>query len=310
MATFYGSDDELLAVAVPFVQQGVEAGEPTLLSLSEATTALVRERIGDSRGVTFLDHRGRHDKPAAVLHAAIERFSRHVADGARQIRTVSETPHDGHGARWDWWARYEATLNHAFAGFPLWNLCSYDVRIASGDVVADVLRTHPSLATADSEHQVNPRYLDPVQFLAQRGPGDPDALEATPPLVDELDPTPARARAVTRDVARVTLLERSETDDMVMAVSEAVTNAGAHGRPPVRLRVWAAADRIVATVDDRGEGPADPFIGLLPTTDTRTGGMGLWLAHQMCGHVRMDRTPRGFTVALVSETARMSPGPS
>jgi hypothetical protein len=58
----------------------------------------------------------------------------------------------------------------------------------------------------------------------------------------------------------------------------------------------------VATVADRGDGPDDPFAGLLPVTDTRSGGLGLWLTHQLCSHVTLDTTDDGFTIGLVVGT--------
>ena len=75
-----------------------------------------------------------------------------------------------------------------------------------------------------------------------------------------------------------------------------------HGRSPVRFRLWRAPDRIVATVTGRGDGPADPFAGLLPVTDTCSAGCRLWLTHQLCGHVTLDTTDNGFTIGLVVGT--------
>ena len=79
------------------------------------------------------------------------------------------------------------------------------------------------------------------------------------------------------------------------------TNAVQHGLPPVRLRAWRTPDRIVVTVHDAGPGPADPFVGLLPTgRRTLHAGMGLWMAYRMCDLVAFDRRPDGCTVRLVS----------
>ena len=66
-----------------------------------------------------------------------------------------------------------------------------------------------------------------------------------------------------------------------------VSNAVRHGRPPVGLRLWTAADRIVCTISDGGPGWDDPFAGYGPAhgDDLSRGGMGLWLARQLCDHV-------------------------
>lgn len=304
-AAFYGSDDEFLAVVVPFLEQGADAGEPALVGLGESTTELLRGAGVDTTGLVFLDDgTGRFTRPASVLEANREFFAARVADGAGQIRFVGEIPHPGLSARWGWWARYEATVNHAFARFPTWSLCLYDMRITPDAVVADVVRTHPHLVTADGRHRPNRDYQEPAEFLARRPPGEIDPLEATaPPVVDLVDPTPAAARDVVRLAAAATLLTAEEVDDVVLSVSEAVTNALCHGRPPVRFRLWSVPERVVATVSDGGEGPADPFAGLLPTTRTESGGLGLWLIHQVCDYVELDRTDHGFTVRLVAEAA-------
>jgi Histidine kinase-like ATPase domain/MEDS: MEthanogen/methylotroph, DcmR Sensory domain len=266
-----------------------------------------------------------------VIRSNWDLFAAHLTGGASQIRVASEVPHPGVGAPWDGWARYEAVVNRAYAEFPLWGLCAYDTRITPGPVLDDVARTHPHLATA-AGRWVNPRYQDPAAFLTQRPPSRGDPVEtASPPVIDLIDPTPTAARdavhtATTagRDTFRpdptapgalqveapqpdtpqreTPQLDPTDIEHLVFAVSEAVTNAVIHGRLPVRLRLWTAPDRVVATVTDRGDGSADPFAGLLPVTDTCSAGLGLWLTHQLCSHVTLDTTDDGFTIRLVVGT--------
>jgi anti-sigma regulatory factor (Ser/Thr protein kinase) len=105
------------------------------------------------------------------------------------------------------------------------------------------------------------------------------------------------ARAAVRDTA--TALPQVRVEDMVLAVNEAVTNATCHGRRPARLRIWTALERLVATVTDRGQGPTDPYAGLLPTP-TAAGGRGLWMMYRLCSHVTFHRDEQGFTLGLVA----------
>ncbi|WP_433277543.1 anti-sigma factor RsbA family regulatory protein [Pseudonocardia xinjiangensis] len=300
-AAFYNTDEEFLAIAIPFLEQGVAAGEPAVVGVGGGTAELLRAALTGIPGVVFLDDReGRRTRPANTIATNRQFLADRLTDGAQQIRVLGEVPHPGLGAPWDWWARYEATINHAFAPFPAWGLCPYDTRLISDDVAADVVRTHPHLATVDGRHVPNPRYQEPADFLAQRPAGDVDPLEATtPPVVDLLDPTPAAARNAARAVGDATVLDEIEVDDTVLAVSEAVTNALAHGRPPVRLRLWSAPERVVASISDAGPGPSDPFAGLLPTRGTTSAGLGLWMIHRVCTHVTMGTTDRGFTIRLV-----------
>src|SRR4051794_6100984 len=191
-AVLYDSDEEFLGVVVPFLQEGAAVGEPCLVALGAAATALVWAAVGDTAGLTFLGDR--YDRPASVIRSNRDLFAAHLTDGASQIRVASEVPHPGVGAPWDGWARYEAAINHAYAEFPLWGLCAYDTRITPGPVLDDVARTHPYIATADG-HRRNPRYQDPTEFLTQRPPSQADPVEiASQPVVDLADPTPAAAR--------------------------------------------------------------------------------------------------------------------
>jgi len=47
-ALCYGSEEEFLGVVVPFLEEGVQAGEPTVVTLGEANAALVRAVMPDS----------------------------------------------------------------------------------------------------------------------------------------------------------------------------------------------------------------------------------------------------------------------
>jgi len=174
-------------------------------------------------------------------------------------------------------------------------MCLYDTRITPVDVVTDVLRTHPYLATADGRHLANDCFEDPVTFLTQRPPAAADPLETSAPVAELVDPAPSAVRRVLREVC----LDAARIGDFLIAVSEAVVNAQMHSRPPVRVRVWTAPDRLLVSVTDPGRGPGDPFIGLQPVDDASEGGFGLWIAHQLCSHVTMSRDVDGFTIRLV-----------
>ncbi len=300
-AALYGSDEEFLAVVVPFVEQGVAAGEPALVALAGSSADLLRSVLGPVEGVVYLDDTDSDGlRPASFIETTRRFLTEQLADGASRVRAVGETPHPGLGAAWHEWARYEAALNHAYATFPLWRLCPFDTRTAPADVLADVLRTHPRLATADGRYLDNPRYQDPAEFLGRRSfvPTDP-AEPATAPVVEVLDPQPDEARGVARAAGELALLGSEDVEDLVLAVSEAVTNALEHGRPPVLLRMWTEPGRVVATIGDSGSGPRDPYAGLLPAVSSATGGFGLWAIHQICSEVTLHRSGSGFSLRLV-----------
>ena len=305
-ALCYASDEELLAVTVPFLLDGVAAGEPTFVALGERTGGLVRSALPADSGVQFLTGAGVYARPTAAIRIYCKLLAELVAGGAQQFRIIGEVPPPSLGPTWDWWARYEAAINRAYDDWPLWSVCAYDTRLASADVLADVAATHPYLATAGERHLPSPGYLAPESFLRRNRPAPPDPIQAYPPLLELTDPTAAQARSAVHRAGPGQLPEE-DFDDFVIAVSETVTNGLRHGCPPVRLRVWTAPDRIVATVSDAGKGPDDPYAGLLPPANDKPGGLGLWITHQSCNHVTHHRDADGFTLRL---TAGQPAGPT
>lgn len=300
---YYDSDDAFCEIVVPFVEGGIEAGEPTVVACAPPNTAILRRELASVGGVTFLSGGEQYLRPASAIAAYRKLFAALVDDGAPQIRVVGDVPHPGTGASWDWWARYEATVNHAYDAFPLWGLCPYDTRTTPAWVLDDVARTHPFVATAGGGHARNPRFEAPARFLAGRSSA-PDPAELATPTIELVDPSPAVARHAVGLVARDAGIDEVAAGGLLTSVSEIVTNALVHGRPPVRLRAWTADGRVVVAVTDTGAGPADPYAGLLPVEgDRRDGGLGLWLAHQLCDDVTFASGDDGFTVRLLVRIA-------
>ncbi|GAA2799299.1 anti-sigma factor RsbA family regulatory protein [Mycolicibacterium pallens] len=300
-AALYGSDDEFLAIVLPFLADGVAAGEPTLVTLGEANSQLVRSALTKTRGISFLSGEMQYARPAASIRAYQELMAEHTRKGATQIRIVGDVPHPGVGVEWGWWARYEAAVNDAYNAYPVWGLCPYDVRHTPAEVLADVTRTHPHLATVDGGHVINPDFVDPTGFLAGLI-NNPPPPEPEPPSITLTNPTADAARSAVRRIAEqsLTALGDSTVSDMIFAVSEGVDNAMVYGTAPTTLRIWNYRDRLVAHVTDAGAGPTDPYAGLLRASDTTGAGLGLWLAHQMCADVTLHRHRGGFTLRIAT----------
>lgn len=80
------------------------------------------------------------------------------------------------------------------------------------------------------------------------------------------------ARNDARDLCRQHDVEPGRGDDFVLVVSELISNAIRHGRPPTAYAVSLDAGDLLITVDDgRPEGPSAPR----PPTDGAEGGRGL-----------------------------------
>ena len=64
---------------------------------------------------------------------------------------------------------YENELNRIMANFPQVNLCLYDLTRCSGDLIMNVLKTHPKALLGGMVID-NPYYLEPDEFLASHQP--------------------------------------------------------------------------------------------------------------------------------------------
>lgn len=296
-ACLYDGERGLLDLVVPFARDGARLGEPVVFVVHEAHAVPLRAALGDLAGVTFLPFA--YARPARAIKALLRLFEQHAADGNGRMRIVGEVHHPA-VASWEPWARYEAAVNSLYAGFDVSALCLYDTRSTPASVLADVACTHPWVMTAGHSHQISDGYESPELFLSERRSPPIDPLERTPVALELIDASPAVARhAIAQLASRHTRLTGEQTDDIVCSVSEALTNAHLYGRAPITLRVWAADERLHATVTDTGPGLSDPFAGLRPGPASAShSGLGLWIAHQLCSQVTHAHDRDGFTIRL------------
>jgi anti-sigma regulatory factor (Ser/Thr protein kinase) len=148
----------------------------------------------------------------------------------------------------------------------------------------------------------NRAYRDPVEVLRSTVGTPTDPLERrTPPAFEVVDP--GDLHALRRDLGTAlgpAQLPGTRRNDLVAAASEIVINALVHGRAPVGVRLWTTPGRALIAVRDAGDGFDDAFAGYLPPGTGHEGGMGLWLARQLCDHVDTVRQEGGFVVRLTS----------
>ncbi len=301
-ATIYGSDEGFLATVVPFVQEGIDAGESTILALTANQQALLTAAIGQPPGVSVLTPGDHYGRPLSALQANKILFDGYLRGGAERVRLVGDLPRDD-PAIWKGWARYEALCNHNFVDLNVSALCTYDTRNTTEEVLGDVRRLHSLIAAADGRHSANSEYVQPLGFLSGWSQTVADPLEAGEPEVALVNPTPFEGRQA------VTLIANSagvDTEGLVIAVSEVLNNAYIHGQPPVRFSAWSRQGRVVVTVTDAGPGPSDPFAGLCPPSRELLGGRGLWIANQTCDSLSISPDERGCVVRMISEASPKS----
>jgi anti-sigma regulatory factor (Ser/Thr protein kinase) len=300
-ALVYSSADELTEVAASFLREGLDAGDVAVIAVGRDTTGPLREALGGDPRVMVLE-RGSLYRPRTP--SAITTFRRLAAEQAppgQRVRVVGEVDFGATAADRQEWQRYESVINEAFAPLPLWGLCVFDATRSPSAVLDIARQTHPYLRTSAGSVP-NPEHVDPAEYLTAL-PVPDEPLERTSPLLaddDVLDPIGLR-QALRGRLAAVDG-PADVVEDFLLAVDEMVSNAVRHGRPPVGVRLWAAVGTLVCTVRDAGRGWDAPFAGYGPAhgDDLAAGGMGLWLARQLCDHVAIRRDEQGVGVRLTS----------
>jgi transcriptional regulator with XRE-family HTH domain len=144
-ALLYGADDELVDVAGPFLEEGVERSEAVLAVTTKENIELLREQLGaTAQRVDFIDFASWYTTPASVLDAFKAFASAKLEDGARWIRILGEPVWAGRSdAEILLWTRYESLLNLAFAAWPMTIVCPYDERSVQPEIVRQARLTHP-----------------------------------------------------------------------------------------------------------------------------------------------------------------------
>lgn len=305
-ALIYGSEQEFMDVALPFVEQGVASGEPTLVAVGEWNVENLRAALGDAPpGLTLASVERWYDTSARTR----ERLGRWVAERADRgrVRVMGEPPWAvGHPAQVRDWARHESVLNLAFSEYPVTFVCPYDARVMPEDILGHARSTHPEIVDSAGVTRSG-GYEEPVEFCRRLDSAvDRPAGEPFAELRFGLADLPEVRRAVGA-IATEAGLARSRADELVLAVNEVATNAVVHGGPPATLRFWHGDDEIVFEVSDGGDGIRDALAGQLAPPTAERGGRGLWLTRLLCDAVEI-RNGTGCTVSLHATVPSFSVG--
>lgn len=291
-ALVYESQDEYLACTVPFLREGLEAGEGAIVAHTKPGLAMMREALGpDAADVTFVDVSAAYTRPARTLAAYHKVYAEQLRK-TPQLRAVADVQFGPDPAEWDLWAGYEAVFNRSFGHLPAWVLCSYNANGTPDSIIEGVWQTHREVVDGDTWTSSDD-YEDPDELLRR--------LTATPEPLPELRSIPfgRGAEDLREQLARELVAEHvpeARVLDLLLAANEIATNAVEHGGGIEDVRVGRAQGRFVCEIVDRGEGFDDPTAGYIPP---RTGiGSGLWVARQLTWQIEFFWAPDGFTTRL------------
>ncbi len=260
----YGSSDEFLAAAVPFVGAAVEAGEPVLVAVGDRNIGLLGSELGSVA--------------AAVGFAAIEDVARNPArliqfwrdfleeNGSGPVRGLEEPA---------WPGRTRAELEECALHDSL-----LDAAFATGDAIS-LLSAHAATA------------LPARGGYRDRLPGPP--ADAAAFVFDRGGLGEVRRRVA--HAADAAGLDAPAAADVVLAASELAANSVAHGGGGGTLRSWREDGRLLLEVEDAGR-IEETLVGRLRPSITQEGGRGLWLANQLCDLVQIRSGSTGTVVRL------------
>lgn len=301
-ALLYRDDEEYLAGTVPFIRDGLTAGEPVAVAVPGPNLRLIRDALGtDAQGVLLRDMTVAGRNPGRIIPTVLLAFAN--AHPGRRVRLIGEPIWAGRSpTEYPACAQHEALINAAFTGRPATILCPYNTELLDPVWVEDAYKTHPVML--DATHQFDsPHYRDPVAVAAGfNRPLPAPPADATTFTVD-LYTLPATRRFVAEQAGRAGVAPE-RIPDLTVAVNELATNAVEHGGGTGEMAVWTEEGHLVCQLTDAGH-LSDPLAGRIPVPPgAPAGGRGLLLVNQLCDLVRIHTTPGGTTIRVQIHTGR------
>jgi hypothetical protein len=175
ICAFFSSRNQEYETLLPYFKEGFDANEQIVSVLDASRIDDHKSRLSDS-GIdadssliatassedTYLD-RGRFD--IERMAGFVEKALRTAAAEGRRVRTAGWMDwlhHDIPGS--DRVMEYEARMNLLFPNFDCTFMCVYDLTKLTGEMVVDIMATHPYVILNGSVRQ-NPFYVPPDVYL-------------------------------------------------------------------------------------------------------------------------------------------------
>ncbi len=286
--------DEFLTQTVPFIREGVRAGQPVMVAVTPQRLAGLRDALAaDADRVTLVDMTQLGSNPARIIPAWRDFVDEHPGT---PLRGVGEPIWDGRRAAEIVECQlHEALLNVAISpATPLWLRCPYDATVLADSVLAEVHYSHPMMVEGaryrGSTLYGGSAHVDDLMDSALPPPGEGETCEFARGELRGLRTTVSRW-------AEEAGLSPDRCDDLTLVVHELAANSVRHGGGAGRMRIWREPGDLVVEVSDAGT-LEDPLAGRRRGADTEEGGRGLWLAHQLADLVQIRRSPAGMTVRV------------
>jgi PAS domain S-box-containing protein len=178
--SIYESPQEHYAVAIPFIQIGLDRGEKCIYIADDGTVGDVRQAM-ESEGIdvdrataskalvlatkeqAYLEHGSFH--PDWMFTFWKEATQLAMSEGFSALRATGETEWVLRGGRGlERWMEYESRLTHTLSENNCSALCQYNRRLFPPELILDVIRTHPMVVYGSTVCR-NLYYVPPDEFL-------------------------------------------------------------------------------------------------------------------------------------------------
>jgi anti-sigma regulatory factor (Ser/Thr protein kinase) len=295
-AMFYEGEDDFVEQAVPFIVEGVEAGEPMLIAVGAARTRRLRAELGGHASrVQFAEMETLGRNPARIISAWHDFVSAHGGLG-RPLRGIGEPVWPGRSEpELAECHRHEALLNIAFDdGPPWWLLCPYDAAALADDILVEAQRTHPVLRER-GKARASTAFPSPLASEPFHGrlPEPDGAVHEYPFGISDL----AEVRRIVLESADAAGLSAARAGELVLCVSELAANSVVHGGGTGILRTWIEDGAVACEIRDRGA-MRDRLTGRLRPAIDALHGRGVWFANTMCDLVQIRSQADGTVVRV------------
>ncbi len=218
LCSIYESPQEHYAVAIPFIQIGLDRGEKCIYIADDGTVGDVRQAMESER----IDVERATASKALVLATKEQAYLKHgsfhpdwmftfwkkatqlaMSEGFSAVRATGETEWVLRGGRGlERWMEYESRLTHTLSESNCSALCQYNRRLFPPELLLDVIRTHPMVVYGGTVCR-NLYHVPPDEFLG---------TNQTAREVERLL-TNIRERERVEDALREQLTERKRADE-------------------------------------------------------------------------------------------------
>jgi anti-sigma regulatory factor (Ser/Thr protein kinase) len=293
-AMIYRSEDEYLAGIMPFVDGGLDLGQPVMIVVPGNNLAVVRGALGDKAAdVVLRDMTEIGRNPSRIVGNVANFAAKHPY---QRVRMVGEMVWPGRSAaEYPACVQVEAWSNTALESCSVTALCPYDAGQLDESVVVDACATHPLVQQDGSPSIPSPGYA-PDEAIARYNQPLSHGKAAETYTVGEFAELSA-ARSFAADYANRVGLSRDGVVDLHLIATELATNSLQHAAAACRLALWQHDEHLICEARDNGQ-LDDPLAGHWPPTPDATSGRGLFLVNSMADLVRTHTSAAGTTIQV------------